>query len=88
MCVAHMLKHMKRPALVLDDDLFRQIKQEAAGQGESLKTCGGGLRRMPLPRKPSAKPFKLNWKPKKGILRPDVNYADRNELYEILDGRR
>ena len=43
---------------------------------------------MALARKPSAKPFKLNWKPKKGILRPDVNYADRNELYEILDGRR
>ncbi len=79
---------MKRTTLVLDDDLFRQIKQEAARQGETLKAFLNSLLRRVLSAKKPAKPYKLELRPFKNLLKPGINIADRNELYEIMDGRR
>ena len=78
---------MKRTTIVLEDDLFRRIKQEAARQGETLKSTLNALLRRALSRPKAAKPYRLNWKPVKGLLKPGVDVADRKFLIDLLGGR-
>lgn len=75
---------MKRTTLVLDDDLFRKIKQEAARQGETLKEYLNSLLRWALSHK-KAKPYKFKWKTVKGDLQPNVPIEDRDRLYDFFD---
>jgi len=75
---------MRRTTIVLDDDLFRKLKQEAAKSGDSLREYLNNLLRRSLsPRK--TKLFKLNWRTERGLNPPRVPLDDRDRLYDFMD---
>lgn len=78
---------MKRTTIVLEDDLFRRIKQEAARQGETLKSFINALLRKALAHPKQGKPYRLKWKPVKGLLKPGIDVADRKTLIDLMGGR-
>ena len=84
-----MLLHMKRTTLVLEDDLFRRLKQEAIKSNTSLKEAVSGLLRKAFHLTDSSrqKPFRLQWKTCRGKIRPGVHLDDRESLFDAMDGR-
>ena len=81
-----MIIHM-RITLIIDDDLFRELKKRAAEQRRTLsEVTQDALRRGLHERKPTRppKPAKL---PSFAMGKPAVNLADRDQLYQILDRR-
>lgn len=77
-----------RTTLDIDDHVLRQAKQLAAAEGKTLtRVVEEALReRIVRPRR-GAKPFRLRLLTKKGRLIPGVNLADRDALYERMEGR-
>jgi plasmid stability protein len=69
---------------MLEEDLFRRLKKNAAEEGQSFKTHVNDLLRQALQNKPQA-PFKLEWKTIKGDKAPAVPIHDRDRLYDFLD---
>jgi Bacterial antitoxin of type II TA system, VapB len=77
-----------RTTLDLEDALLRAAKQRAAGEGRTLTAViTEALRRYLVPPTRSAKPFRLRLLIKKGRVLPGVNVADRDALYERMEGR-
>jgi hypothetical protein len=80
-----MVLHMKT-TLVIPDPVFRDLKRRAAERNETLSVLVTeylvqGLRETRRPKRPCRLPsFKMG--PAK------VNAADREALYEVLDGER
>jgi hypothetical protein len=77
-----------RTTLDIDDHVLRQAKQVAAREGKTLtRVVEEALReRVARPRR-AARPFRLRLLTKKGRLIPGVNLADRDALYERMEGR-
>ena len=77
-----------RTTLDIDDHVLRKAKQLAAREGKTLtRIVEEALRdRVVRPRR-SARPFRLQLLTKKGRLIPGVNLADRDALYERMEGR-
>jgi hypothetical protein len=77
-----------RTTLDIDDHVLRQAKQLAAREGTTLtRIVEEALRdRVARPRD-RGKPFRLRLLTKKGRLIPGVNLADRDALYERMEGR-
>jgi len=77
-----------RTTLDLNDALLRQAKKLAADEGKTLtRVVEEALRERLAPRPRGGKPFKLKLLTKKGRLLPGVNLADRDALYERMEGR-
>ncbi len=77
-----------RTTLELDDGLMRAAKKRAAGEGKTLTAViTEALRRYLAPAARSAKPFRLHLLIKRGRTLPGVNLADRDALYERMEGR-
>lgn len=77
-----------RTTLDLNDALLRQAKRLAAEEGKTLtRVVEEALRERLTPRPRGAKPFKLKLLTKKGRLVPGTNLADRDALYERMEGR-
>lgn len=77
-----------RTTLDLEDHLVRAVKKRAAGEGRTLTAViEEALRRYLAPRPRSGKPFRLRLLIKKGRLIAGVNLADRDALYERMEGR-
>jgi hypothetical protein len=77
-----------RTTLDIDDHVLRQAKQVAAREGKTLtRVVEEALReRVTRPRR-ATRPFRLRLLTKKGRLIPGVNLADRDALYERMEGR-
>ena len=78
-----------RTTLDLDDAVLRQAKKLAAEEGKTLtRVVEEALRERVSPhQKRRGKPFKLKLLTKKGRLVPGTNLADRDALYERMEGR-
>ena len=78
-----------RTTLDIEDHVLRKAKQLAAKEGKTLtRVIEEALRdRVARPRR-SARSFKLRLLTKKGRLIAGVNLADRDALYERMEGRR
>jgi len=77
-----------RTTLDINDAVLRQAKKVAAEEGKSLtRVVEEALRERVAPRKRAAKRFKLRLLTKKGRLIPGTNLADRDALYERMEGR-
>jgi hypothetical protein len=77
-----------RTTLDLDDVVLRQAKKLAAEEGKTLtRVVEEALRDRVTPQKRRGKPFKLKLLTKKGRLVPGTNLADRDALYERMEGR-
>lgn len=78
-----------RTTLDIDDDLLRAARRRAAERGTTLTGVIEEALAAALATKPAReKPFRLRWKPHRGRLRPGVDLADRDALFEAMDGRR
>jgi plasmid stability protein len=76
---------MKRTTLALDEALLRKLKRMAATEGKSLKDVVNGLLRQALSR-PRHRPYRLVLKGWSAVLAPGVDIADRDRLFDLLDG--
>jgi hypothetical protein len=77
-----------RTTLDLDDALVRSAKRRAADDGSTLTAViEQALREFLAPRRSGGKPFRLRLLTKRGRPVPGVNLADRDALYERMEGR-
>jgi hypothetical protein len=77
-----------RTTLDIDDAVLRQAKKLAAEEGKSLtRVIEEALRERLAPRRRGGKRFKLKLLTKKGRLVPGTDLADRDALYERMEGR-
>ena len=78
-----------RTTLEIDDELLREAKQFAAARGIPLRrVVEESLTRTLRPRTTApAEPVRLNWKVTHGPAVPGVDFADRDRLYEVMEGR-
>lgn len=77
-----------RTTLDLEDALLRAAKRRAVERGTTLtKVIEDALRRLLHPARRSRAPFKLELLTKKGRPVRGVDLADRDSLYERMEGR-
>ena len=77
-----------RTTIDINDVLFRAAKRKAAERGTSLREVVEAALRQHLGRtKPSAG-YALRWQPESGRLQPGVDLANRDALFDLMDGRR
>lgn len=77
-----------RTTLDLEDGLIRTAKKRAVEEGKTLTALiEAALREYLAPRRVTARPFRLRLLTKKGRLLPGVNLADRDSLYDRMEGR-
>jgi hypothetical protein len=77
-----------RTTLIIDDELMRRVKHHAVSSGQTLtRTVEAALSALvagtPAPRSR----YRLRWHPVKGRMLPGIDIADRDSLYERMDGR-
>ena len=76
-----------RTTLDLEDRLLVAAKKRAADEGRSLtRVIEEALRQYLAPRKPTRR-FQLELVIKHGRLRAGVDLADRDALYDVMEGR-
>jgi hypothetical protein len=77
-----------RTTLDIDEHVLRQAKQVAAREGTTLTRIVEEALRERVRKPPRSKrAFRLRLLTKKGQLIPGVNLADRDALYERMEGR-
>jgi hypothetical protein len=77
-----------RTTLDINDDVLRRAKKLAADEGKTLtRIVEEALRERTAPKAKGGKPFRLRLLIKKGKLVPGTNLADRDSLYERMEGR-
>jgi len=77
-----------RTTLDIDDQVLRQAKKVAAEEGKTLtRIIEEALRERISPRVRHGKRFKLRLLTKSGRIIPGTNLADRDLLYERMEGR-
>ena len=79
-----MVNHMKT-TLVIDDGVFRRLKEEAARQGRTLSELVEAALRLMLEHSP--KPKQLPRLPVFDGGGAFVDVADRDALYQAMEGR-
>jgi hypothetical protein len=77
-----------RTTLDLQSGLLREAKKRAAHEGRTLTAViQDALRQYLAPARPTGKRFRLRLLTKKGRLVAGVDLADRDSLYERMEGR-
>ena len=77
-----------RTTLDIENALLRAAKRRAAEEGRTLTSLiEDALRRQLAPQPRAARPFRLRLLTKKGRILPGVDLADRDALYERMEGR-
>jgi hypothetical protein len=77
-----------RTTLDLDESLLRKAKRRAADEGTTLTAViEGALRQYLMPALPAGRVFRLKLLTRKGRRVPGMNLADRDSLYERMEGR-
>ncbi len=76
-----------RTTIDLDDTLFRELKQEAARRGITLRELLRQFLRKELaaPKRPVN--YRFHWKTHRGHLQPGVRLDDRESLFDLMEGR-
>ena len=72
--------------LVLDDNLFKQMKRRAADEGRSLQAVANELIRRGLATRPH-QDYRLKLHGWKAELQPGIDILDRDSLFEAMDRR-
>lgn len=76
-----------RTTIALDDDLLRQLKAEAARQGETLSKLVNDLLRQALMRRATPSGFRLELAGWEAETLPGVDIMDRDKLFDLMNGR-
>ena len=83
-----MLLHMKhRTTLLVDRELFQRAKRKAAEKGVPLSLLFENSLRLALESpNPKNTGYRFQWETTKAVLRADVDFSDRESLYEKMEG--
>lgn len=76
-----------KTTLNLDDQLLREAKKRAAEEGTTLKRFVEEALRDALTEAPPAEPYVFDFPVVDGGGPPLVDVADREALYDLLEGR-
>ena len=76
-----------RTTLDLDDNLLRRAKQLAVERGQPLRRVVEEALRAMLSERPRRSGYSLEWRTRRGRLRPGVDVNDRDALYERMEER-
>lgn len=77
---------MARTTLDIDDGLLRELKKKAASQGRTLQAVVNEyLKRAAAA--PAGPPYRLQLEGWRAELRPGVDLFDRDQLFDLMDGR-
>jgi len=76
-----------RTTLDIDDNLLRQAKKRAAEEGKTLTRIVEEALRERVQLSKRSRPFRLKLLTMRGRLIPGTNLADRDLLYEKMEGR-
>ncbi len=82
-----MIFHMRRTTLVLDESQFTELKKLAAEECRKLSSLTEELIRLGLAARRRHKRRKSSPLPSWNMGRFKVDIADRNVLYEAMEGR-
>jgi plasmid stability protein len=75
-----------RTTLDIDDGLLRELKKKAASQGRTLQAVVNEyLKRAAAA--PAGPPYRLQLEGWRAELRPGVDLFDRDQLFDLMDGR-
>ncbi|MCC6620958.1 MAG: type II toxin-antitoxin system VapB family antitoxin [Deltaproteobacteria bacterium] len=75
-----------RTTLDLDDRLLARARKVAGERGTTLTAIiEEALAALLSPRPKGTEPFKLAWRPQAGHAPPEVDIADRQALYDLMD---
>ncbi len=77
---------MARTTINLDPQLLRQLRRRAAAEGRSLQAVVNDVLRQGLGTR-REQPFTLTLKPWKTTVQPGVDLADRDSLFDLMNGR-
>lgn len=77
---------MKRTTLTIEDRLLRELKKKAADEGRTLQAVANDLLRRALAPQPRES-YHLRLRGWKATEMPGVNLADRDALFDLMDGR-
>jgi len=75
---------MARTTLVLDDNLFRQMKKKAASEGRTLQAVANELLRRALTQS-DRQTYRLKLQGWKAQLQPRIDILDRDSLFDAMD---
>lgn len=78
-----------RTTLDLDDHILAAAKRRAAERGTTLTAfVEEALAASLAQRSTRGRPYRLRWKSHRGRLLPGVDVADRDSLFDAMEGRR
>jgi len=78
-----------RTTLDVDDKLLNAARRRASEQGTTLTAfVEQALAAALAPPVRGPKDYKLRWKVHRGRLLPGIDIADRDSLFDTMDGRR
>jgi plasmid stability protein len=76
-----------RTTLDLDDELIRAVKRRAADSGRTMtEVLEDALREGLRPPSGASAGYRFAWKTVRGELRPGIDLADRDSLFEAMEG--
>lgn len=76
-----------RTTIDLDDQLFRDLKVEAARRGTTMRELIHEYVRRGKAAPARPRKYQFRWKTHPGKLQPGVRLDDRESLLDLLDGR-
>ncbi len=82
-----MISHMTRTTLLLDEQRLIELKRLAAERRQTLSSLIDEFLRQGLERAVRPRSRKRVRLPVFNMGEPRVNISDRDQLYEVLDGR-
>jgi hypothetical protein len=78
-----------RTTLNIDDELMLRVKKLAAESGKTItEIVQDALMKATVGEIPKKSQFTLNWRTVCGRVRPGVDLADRDSLYEVMEHPR
>jgi hypothetical protein len=78
-----------RTTVDLDEALLTSARRRAAERGTSLTAFIEEALAAALASRPTREArFRLRWRPHRGKLRPGIDLADRDALFDAMEGRR
>jgi predicted NUDIX family NTP pyrophosphohydrolase len=76
-----------KTTLNFDEQLWRRAKQAATEEGTTVTRFLERALAAELDQPARAGTFKLDWRTRRGRVRPGVDLADRDALYDRMEGR-
>jgi plasmid stability protein len=78
---------VKRTTLTLDEDLLKQLKENAARQGKTVAALVNDLLRHAMAIRSRRQAYKLKLSGWEAELQPGVDLLDRDKLFDLMNGR-